>query len=382
MNAPTPPSPPPPAKVRDLTGGARRIPIEIDGSPVYDLLLAMWSAFDTEEDHTGFELGDEWFRSLSDATPDDLREELRLIGGDECAGWLGVIGLVAESPHPHDIESVFGWLESLDPLDLRIGLLSYKTPHLGLDQQEWARAAANGDGEALERLIEEGILEDSVADHYRRLLSLPSGELRDRIVGGLRRFRSEIYLPHEAEFGAATSRAAAAQRALVRGADPEQVIEDVTNGAAYRIQPGVSRIVLVPSVVLRPWAVIYQHRDTLVVAYAVADEFIDADPDAPPSWLVKLHKALGDERRLRILRRLSEEAAGLEDLASMLGLTKSTVHHHISLLRAAGLVRVHIDKAAGSNSYTLRTTVLPQALRTLDDYLRSDDAPLRRAAED
>ena len=379
---PSPPSSPPPAKVRDLTSGARRLPIETDGSAIYDLILTLWSVFSDEEDHSSFELGAEWFSSVADATSDDLRDELQLIGGDDCGGWLAVIGLVAESPYPHDIESVLGWLERLDPMELRLGLLSYRTMQVSEEERELTVRAAEGDEEALDALLSGESFESS-AEHYRRTFSMPMGELRDRIAAALRRFRNEVYVPFESEFAEATTRAAAARRALVRGADPERVIEDVTNGASYRIQPGVTRIVLVPSVVLRPWAVIDQHRSTLVVVYAVADEFIDADPDAPPSWLVKLHKALGDERRLRILRRISDGEVGLEELAAMLGLSKSTVHHHIGLLRAAGLVRVHLDHAAGTKNYTLRTNVLPEALRTLDDYLRTgDSAPTRRAAEE
>lgn len=369
------------AKVRDLTSGQRRIPIETDGSAVYDLLLALWSAFDPEEDHEGFELGNEWFDALDAAIPDDLREDLELIGGAHGSGWLAVVGLVAESPYPHDIDSVLDWLSSLDPVELRMGLLSYKAMHLGEQDEELVERAARGELDAVEELVGTGVLKPSTAEHYRSLLQLPLGELRQRMVESLRRFRTEVYSPFESDFGDATSRAAAAQRALVRGADPERVIEEVTNGASIRIQPGVARIVLVPSVLLRPWAVIDQHRGTLVVAYPVADEFIDADPDAPPSWLVKLHKALGDERRLRILRRMSEGGVGLDDLATMLGLSKSTVHHHVGLLRGAGLVRIHIDHEAGAKYYTLRTSALPEAMRTLDDYLRSDGSHARAAQE-
>lgn len=356
-----------PPKVRDLTEGEHRLPIEIDGSAFYDMLLTVWSAFSASEDHSGFELGAEWFSRVARSTSDELRQEIEFLGGDDCHMWLALLGVVAAAPRPHDTDTILAWLEGVDPVELRRGLLSYKC---GADRDTaLVDRAAEGDSEALGELLAD---RQDVASCYQRLLALEEGAIRDRMVAALRSFRSQVYHRYEAEFGPASVRAAAAGRALIRGADPEQVIDEVTNGLDYRVPPGVTRLVLVPSVVLRPWALIDRHRGTLLVAYPVADEFIDADPDAPPSWMVKLHKALGDERRLRILRRLSEGEAGLDDLAELLGLTKSTVHHHVGLLRAAGLVRVHVDPDAKSKScYTLRSAVLPEAQRTLETYLRA-----------
>lgn len=357
-------------KVRDMTGGDRRLPIEIDGSSVYEMLIALWLAFDPEEDHSGFEVGSEWFDEVAAATPADLRAEIEFLSGGGCAGFCALRGLVVDSPQPHDIDSFLTWMAALDPRVVRRSLISYACAK-DADSEMVERAVA-GDVGSLKALLAQ---KPEVAEHLQDLFSLEDVELRDRMVATLRRFRHEVYAKYADEFASSTGRAAAARRALVRGADPERVIEEVTNGLDYRIPPGVSRLVLVPSVVLRPWALIDQYDDVLMVAYPVADEFIDADPDAPPSWMVKLHKALADERRLRILRRLSEGPAGLDDLAEMLGLTKSTVHHHVGLLRAAGLVRVSVDGESGAKTYTLRPSVLPEADRTLNDYLRTDVYP-------
>jgi DNA-binding transcriptional ArsR family regulator len=363
-------------RVKDLTQGDRRVTVETDGSGIYDLLLTVWSVFGGEDDHSSFELGPDWFTTMAESVPADLEDELSFLSGSGGDVWLGLAGLVAVSPYPHDIGSVFGWLSRLDPVDLRAAILLHRCGGHADDRLSLAERAASGDEAALDELL----ADEKVADHpdvsslYRRLMALPMPELRERLAAALTRFRSEVYHPYEEKFTQATTRAAAARRALTRGADPERVIEDVTNGLDYRIQPGVNRLILIPSVVLRPWAVIDQHRDALGVFYPVADEFLDADPDAPPSWVVKLHKALGDERRLRILRRLSEGSAGLDDLSEMLGLTKSTVHHHVGQLRAAGLVRVRVDPMANTKHYTLRPAVLPEAARTLDDYLRTNTA--------
>lgn len=366
-------------KVRDMTRDGPGLPIHSDGAPVYDLLLTVWAVFDQGEAHEGYELGPQWFTDLAAATDEELASEIVTLGGRHGMNWLALLGMAASAPSPHDTDHILDWLAGLDPGQFRLGLLSYECHSAAAEDPALVTRAVLGDVESLEQLLAESGVRGEIAEHYRAVFALPEGELRDRMVAALRRFRTEVYLPFEEVFGAATARAAAANRALVQSADPERVIEEVTNGAEYRIQPGVMRMVLVPSVVLRPWAIIDRYEHTLVVVHAVADEFIAPDPDAPPSWLVKLHKALGDDRRLRILRRLSDGPASLDDLTEMLGLTKSTVHHHLGMLRAAGLVRVRVDKAAGTKNYTSRPNVLPEAQRSLGAYLRSvEDAPTRR----
>jgi DNA-binding transcriptional ArsR family regulator len=91
---------------------------------------------------------------------------------------------------------------------------------------------------------------------------------------------------------------------------------------------------------------------------------------------LRAYKALSDERRLRILRRLSEGETSLDELTELLDLSKSTVHHHISILRGAGLIRVHLaaDEEGGDRRkyYTLREQSLADATGLLDSYLRTE----------
>ena len=51
-------------------------------------------------------------------------------------------------------------------------------------------------------------------------------------------------------------------------------------------------------------------------------------------------KALGDRTRMAILDLVLERAASVTELAAALGKPKSTVAHHVEVLRRAGLLRV------------------------------------------
>ena len=366
----------PQSRIRDLTAAPRRIPIDVDGGASYEIILTMWTVFNPEETGCAVDLGPKWCQGVREATPEDLAMEIQALAGPNGAVLLGLLGLVAAAPHPHDPDRVLDWIGSINPQRLRRWMLGYvgEFADPGLIEQ-----AADGDIDAVRQVVSTakgGHLDEESQGHMISIFEIPGEELRDRLVQVIRRFRVEVFSEYEETFTGAINRAAAAQRATSTRDSAKAVIEEVTNGLDYEIPIGVSRVTLVPSVVVRPLSLIDQSRDTLLVFYGMADEFIDSDPEAPPSWLVKTYKALSDERRLRILRRLSEEEASLDDLVDLLGLSKSTVHHHMSVLRAAGLVRVRMSGNKDhkeSKTYALRTQALTNAGAFLDTYVKTHE---------
>jgi len=128
---------------------------------------------------------------------------------------------------------------------------------------------------------------------------------------------------------------------------------------------------MVPSFVNRPLVTYYEFGETMVIVYPVADESVTAETDAPPLRLVRLSKALGDEKRLRILRALAEGEKTLMELAETFGVAKTTMHHHMIVLRSAGLVSVGV----GSKRYRLRTETVPDVGSLLSGYLGAATGP-------
>ncbi len=142
----------------------------------------------------------------------------------------------------------------------------------------------------------------------------------------------------------------------------------MTNGVTFEPRPGITGIVLIPSIVIRPWVVMSDHGSVRIFSYPVADERLHADAATPPDRLVGVFKALGDERRLRLLHMLGGEPRTLAELTEKLDLAKSTTHHHLSVLRQAGLVRVVIND--DDKRYELRTDAVPEAGDLLRSYLQ------------
>jgi DNA-binding transcriptional ArsR family regulator len=102
-------------------------------------------------------------------------------------------------------------------------------------------------------------------------------------------------------------------------------------------EPEFSRVVLVPHAAAKPWLLLCQHGDERIICYPLSDP---SDQSLDERGLL-LGRALGDEQRLKILRRLVAADASLAELAESAGVAKSTAHHHLGFLRAAGLVTLH-----------------------------------------
>jgi DNA-binding transcriptional ArsR family regulator len=355
----------PHTKLRDLTEPRSPLAVEVDSSPVYDLLLSLWVATSGEA-LTDYELSGAWFRELEERTSSVPQvEEIADTAGNM---WIAVLNLVPMVPGARDIESVVAWLESSDGVDLRAALLDLKCHDV---DQNVVRAAAEGDEEAMERILTCEALSPEWSSDLRRLMAMPGRKLTVRVAEAIRGYRDEVYRDIEKHHEGPIAKDAESKRVLVPATPVDRMIEIATNGVQHSLPPHVARLVLAPSVVVRPWSLLAGYGDTFILCYPVADEALDQSAEAPPRMLVKAYRALGDERRLRILRLLASEPTSLPDLADHFGVAKSTLHHHIGILRAGGLVTVSVDPESGQMVYGLRMAALEEAARLMDIYLES-----------
>jgi hypothetical protein len=248
-----------------------------------------------------FERGEEIARIVRRRLPDAVEgavSRLRTPAGDP---WSGLLGMVAREEPPHDLDAVIGRLQRADP-------------------------------EAVKFAMTRG---DSAETHPVAAMAAP--ELARLVIEALLALPVDLYLAGGHAPALLERNAADALRLLAEAEDAEPVIERLTNGFVYKPEPGIADVLLIPSLIHRPWTLVLDHGGTKIICYPAR---LENELSAPDLDLIAVYRALGDGTRLRILRQLAAGAANVRVISEQLGLAKSTVHEHLLSLRAAGLVRL------------------------------------------
>jgi len=358
-------------RVLDLTAPQRAARLEFDVSPAYEL-IAVLQALSSPHEWRTYEQGAGWFDELRSRMSDQLRSQLELVSGEGCrAEWGHLAGLIAEAPDRSDLGKVIDHLAGLPAAAICRSLIESGLP--GAARREHADlidAAAQGDKAARARLRE--IVAKDGDEHDTRLadaiLAIDSRDLRDRIIDGLRE-AAGLLGEHLAEVMPALRRDLELRRERVRGLAIEDAVENATDGIHYALEPGIRRVLIVPHAAMRPWVLISERLDTKIFMVAVSEACLSADLDTPPARLLQMFKALAEEQRLRILRRLAVDGpATLQEIADHLGVAKSTAHHHLVQLRAAGLTVVDLG---AERDFRIRDGVGEDVRQLLETYLRA-----------
>ncbi len=348
--------------VRDFTDSERRVPVKVEASPLYELLTAFYVVTVETDDDPSHELTPALTEAITDRDPGLVSEIQELTS---CELGLAMIGVAQELTRPHTVAALVDKLRAEGAVAFRRLLLTNCgiKPRKGFDP-ELIESAAAGNADAVKAIIE-------ATDRAKQLEPLLHHEpelMLDRIIELVERFADAV-LPMVTARQHLLDREAANARRMAETIRSDELIEKLTQGVTFRMQPDVSEIVLIPSIVLRPWVVITEHGTSRTFVYAVDDSVLEADPDAPPSFLVDTFKALGDENRLRLLGVLAERDMGLKEVAARVDLAKSTAHHHLRILRSAGLVRVIVSD--DDKCYSLRRDSVDGSGQLLQDFLNS-----------
>jgi DNA-binding transcriptional ArsR family regulator len=290
--------------------------------------------------------------------------------GEDGSGelWLHLLGLALELPAATDAAGFVDAVAALDPVELRRHLVGVHVPAwrevAGAETLE--RAAAGDPAAAAELLGNERYYAGKAQDALGPILPLSAAQTKRHVVAELRRFVRGEFGEQESAKVALLEEDARAQRRVGAGRGGEAMIGAATGGYVYEPEPEFARVVLIPHLAAAPWLLLCQHRDARLICYPVERPATD-DAEAVAERALRLGRALADERRIRILRRLVAGEASLGELAETAGLAKSTAHHHLSQLRTAGLVTLRGN--ARGYWYTLRAEGLGEARALLGELL-------------
>jgi DNA-binding transcriptional ArsR family regulator len=357
------PAPEPAAnpQIRDFSRSTTTLSVEWDVRTAYDFVFSLSDDAGATGDLP--QADRDWLATAKAGLRETHGSAFDLFAHELC---IVLAGLAVDRPEVTDAASLLALIEATDDETIVRTILSEELRDP--DRRDIAERAIAGDAAAIASMMEH------LADHMgsddkswlARIYQDPRavlGPLVDVLRSWLPRFQ-EV----EPRVAAMIERDVELRSADAARLDPVRVIEQTTGGIRFLSEPGVRRVILAPSYFARPYNFLLGGADWRLFGYPIADAALDAsDPLAPPPAMIRLHRALGDETRMRILRLLRDRDLYLTEIATELDLSKPTIKHHLALLRAAGLVTV----TEGGNViyYSLRRDRLDDASVELKRFL-------------
>ncbi|GGH77265.1 hypothetical protein JOD43_001323 [Pullulanibacillus pueri] len=258
------------------------------------------------------------------------------------------------------LDSFTTYIDELPEIELR----TIAIPFTGFHHEETRKEAAKGNDHALHTLKLITASNPFFPSYIEFISKVEIKELKRHLVHVMSEWHHTYLSSQEERLDNILKRDVASKKQMHGKLKPEAFVEWATGGVTYLPEPSVQNVLLIPQYIYRPWTLEADIAGTKVFYYPVTNESINPDDKyAPNYFLVQKHKALGDEVRLRMVKLLSEKARSLQDITSILGLGKSTVHHHLKILRSARLVDVE------NATYFLKMHAVAALSQELDHYL-------------
>lgn len=298
-----------------------------------------------------------YWDKMRESLPDALLYELNFVETHNT--WKALLQLLHQRDFS-DLNSFIEFIENLSEKELKFICL----PYVGQKYQEMRRLAVEGDHLALNDLK---VLTESNPFFPEYIGFISQAEpvaLKRHLTGVMQLWYHEVVQPEADRLSAILNRDLEAKKSMLGKMAPEAFVEWATGGINYLPEPSVHHVLLIPQYIYRPWNIEADIEDTKVFYYPIANESIHPDDQYTPNFfLVHKHKALGDEVRLKIVKLLAERDHTLQEITNILEMGKTTLHHHLKILRSARLVGVHQSK------YTLKKNAITSLSKELEYYL-------------
>ena len=340
--------------------------VRVDRREAYEFLLTV-TTYTTPYRVDSYDVGPAWFERVDGVLQPADRATIRdLTEGCEHV-FLRLLSIAHDLPAPGSTAQLLDALGAMDPADLRLTMLGYYSRRTRRRvSPEVIAAAAGGDSGSARTFLAEAPDGPECVTALTGLLAADPAELHTRVLAALRGWEAAVFREHIALVAPLLEREVDRLRRRVHEIPERELLTEATGGAEVVAEPGTEVIELFPQWVLRPWNVFWEHGTSQIIGVPIPPAHASANPDDPPDRLVALAKALGDERRLRILRRLTVGSYTLQELADHFEIPKTTLLHHLVILRSAGIVRVGPGQLG---KYALRPEMPMELHRLLDAFL-------------
>ena len=263
-------------------------------SPVYELLLSL-SLYKRQTHLKYLEVGTRWKEDVENKISDEL---LRKIQAKNNLAFedLSVL-LIISCPVKNEIQPFISWLNELSAGEI----YELLTPYL----DESMNISGN--------------------------LSLQ----RSEYIELLQEWNEQYFQKMDLSFLHALENEAEIVEKRIKKEKAEEVINSTSRFIVE--SEAIKKVYLIPAYHIQPISLVDQFKETLIITYPFTkeDHFNE---------VLRLTKAMSDERRLKILRFISNQSCTFTDIVKELGMAKGNIHHHLSILRSARLLDIHLKE--------------------------------------
>jgi DNA-binding transcriptional ArsR family regulator len=293
-------------------------------SPLYELVNSL-ELFLSKKSIKNMELGTDWIKAIQERS-----EAMDVDFGNpkEHPSFCYLYLLIWQSPVKENVVDFLNWLNSLQPGSLYEKLFSYVSESLPTDLVGFR---------------------DQYVDLIRKWNDLYFSKIEPETLMILR----ESVMKWEGK--------------EIKG-DPVQFVEKVSGGLKIEQYDGLQQVILTPSFHTTPLIIISKMKNIAHIFYPVDKP--ENDPNQPSKKLVRITKALADENRLRIIKLLKEGPKTFTEILQYFSVSKSTVHHHVMLLRTAGLISSYHTDECGAETYIYRPFGMTELEENFQEYLQ------------
>ncbi|WP_168188770.1 ArsR/SmtB family transcription factor [Thermoflavimicrobium daqui] len=296
--------------------------IKIDYSPAYELVISFYT-YIYHKKIKFISLGKDWVTKTRDMLP----EKFALMLEDERWEVLHrMVLLISQCPQKEDAFQFLSWLEHLPA------------------------------GEIYERLAP-----------WVTSIPLNLGDIRDRTLYLLTEWNEHYFRYVDADiFGHLQTDFKKRQQQL-QAINPIDLIEDATNGIRIEPTDQLQEVILIPQYHCSPATVFDYFRGMATCLYPCEEASTRKDQEVEN--LLDQLQCLADGTRLHMLKFLAEKPRTLIEIHQHLNMAKSTIHHHITILRRSGLIRSHFFDHTTPSYYSLRQSAIHRFHTELNNLL-------------
>ncbi|MFD1336786.1 ArsR/SmtB family transcription factor [Oceanobacillus iheyensis] len=235
-------------------------------------------------------------------------------------------------------------------------------PYIGKKYEENREKAARGEKESV-KLFEKAT-SNILTGYVTFIVNCEINQFKKHLINVLKLWLEEVVYPSQDIIEAVLSRDIKSKKLVKQQKDSLSFIQWVLDDQKFRLEDAETNIILIPQITYRPWVIYLELPSYQVFYYPVTNESIHPEDMLVPDYrMLQVFKMLGDDTRLRLMKLLYERDYSLSELASKTNIGKTTIHHHLKLMRSTRILETNQSK------YHLNQDILHKNWNKLEDYL-------------